>query len=147
MVLLSSYHLCSGQNPAIDSLKLVLANAREDTSKVNILIAICQNVYRSLPEDAISYGNEAKILSEKLDYQPGLANSCKYIGIGYYIQGNYGEAVNFWQQSLTSFEAVKDKVGVAFKSAGVAGIINLLFMFKVFVEKFPYIKGVAVSEL
>ena len=113
MVLLSSYHLCSGQNPAIDSLKLVLANAREDTSKVNILIAICQNEYRSSPKNAIIYGNEARILSEKLDYQLGLANSCKYIGMGYYFLGNYGEAVNFWQQSLSSFEEINDKVGIA----------------------------------
>ena len=113
MILLSSYHLCSGQNPTIDSLKLVLANAMEDTSKVNILIAICQNEYRSSPDHAILYGNEARILSEKLDYQRGLANAYKYIGMGYYFKGDYWETINYWQQSLTSFEAIADKVGIA----------------------------------
>ena len=41
------------------------------------------------------------------------ANAYKYIGMGYYFLGNYSETINFWQKSLTSFEAINDKVGIS----------------------------------
>ena len=33
--------------------------------------------------------------------------------MGYYFLGNYFETINFWQQSLNSFEAIHDKIGVS----------------------------------
>ena len=106
-------HLCVGQATTVDSLKMFLETAVEDTSKVNTLLAICRQEYRSSPVEAIFYGHEARILSEDLGYQKGLALAYKYIGMGYYFQGDYWETINFWQQSLNSFEAINDKVGVA----------------------------------
>jgi class 3 adenylate cyclase/tetratricopeptide (TPR) repeat protein len=105
--------LCLGQDPVLDSLKLVLENAAEDTNKVNTLIEICKLQYWQSPADAIVYGNEARALSQKLGYNKGLANAYKYIGMGHFSQGDYWETVNQWQQALSAFEAINDKVGIS----------------------------------
>lgn len=105
--------LCEGQSGTLDSLKTVLETAAADTNKVNTLIAICQEECRRSPTEAIFYGNEARTLSEELGYNKGLALAYKYIGMGYYFQGDYWETVNHWQQSLISFEAINDKVGIS----------------------------------
>lgn len=107
------YQLCDAQNTVIDSLKQVLYMSNEDTLKVNTLISICQNEYRSLPDSAIFHGNQALNLSEKLNYSKGIANAYKYIGMGTYFLGNYPETIELWQKSLSSFEEINDKVGVA----------------------------------
>lgn len=113
IIFLTISHLCSAQNNVIDSLKLVMGKYGEDTLKVKILITICQNEFRSEPDSAIIHGNIALKLSEKLKYGKGLAYSYKYIGMGYYFQGQYSETIIYWEKSLNSFEAINDKVGVS----------------------------------
>jgi len=113
LIFLFLSQLCLGQAAYVDSLKLLLETAPADTNKVNTLIAICVSEYRSTPADAIVYGNEARVLSERLGYDKGLALAYKYIGMGHYFQSDYWETVNQWQQALIAFEAISDKVGVA----------------------------------
>ena len=105
--------LCVGQISKLDSLKALIETAVEDTNKVNTLIAICQLEYRQTPVDAVFYGLEALDLSEKLNYQKGKALANKFIGLGYYFQGDYWETINHWQQSLSSYETINDKVGIS----------------------------------
>ena len=105
--------LCEGQGSMLDSLKTVLETAPADTNKVNTFIAICQLEYGQNPIEAVLYGHEALDLSKKLNYQKGMALANKYIGLGYYVKGDYWETINFWQQSLNNFEAINDKVGVS----------------------------------
>ena len=113
-----------GQAATVDSLKFLLETASEDTSKVNIFLAICRSEYRSSPVDAIFYGNEARALSEELYYNEGLAQAYKYIGMGYYFQGDYWETINYWQQSLTAFEAINDQVGVSNILNNIGAVYN-----------------------
>jgi len=113
VIFLAFYQICGAQNTNVDSLKLVLRSSKEDTTKVNTLISICKNEYRSLPDSAIVYGNEALSLAKKLNFGKGLAYAYKYIGMGYYFLGNYSETIKSWQQSLSNFEAINDKVGVS----------------------------------
>jgi serine phosphatase RsbU (regulator of sigma subunit)/lipopolysaccharide biosynthesis regulator YciM len=113
IIFLTLYQTAGAQNTLTDSLKQVLETTSEDTLRVNTLISICQSEYRSSPDSAIFYGNEALRLSEKLDFGKGSANAYKYIGMGYYFLGDYFETINFWQKSLNSFEAINDKIGVS----------------------------------
>ena len=113
LIFLCFSQLCLGQTDYLDSLKLLLETAPADTNKVNTLIAICQQEYRQTPVDVILYGHEALDLSEKLGFQKGAALANKFIGLAYYFQGDYWETINHWQQSLISFEALNDKVGIS----------------------------------
>jgi tetratricopeptide (TPR) repeat protein len=112
------------QTDHVDSLKLVLAIADADTNRINTLIKICISEYRSSPAEAIVYGNEARIISQRLEFKKGVALAFKYIGMGHYFQGDYWEAVNQWQQSLAAFEANNDKVGVSSILNNIGAVYN-----------------------
>ena len=112
IVVLNTTSYATKTNP-VDSLKALLKLHNEDTVRVNTLLALSSNAFRSAPEEAIRYGTEAKELSERLNFKKGLAYAQKSIGMGYYFQGNYSETLFYWQQSLKTFELAGDKLGVA----------------------------------
>ena len=91
----------------------VIENAGEDTSRVNALNALGYSLYRTKPGEAIRYGAEAVELASKLGYQKGLAEAYKIEGLGYYMQGNYTEALRNWEPSLRLFELLEDQQGIA----------------------------------
>lgn len=105
--------LCYPQGEQIDSLKKVVATAPDDTVKVENLLALSKKLFGSSPKDAVVYALTAKQLSEKLDYVKGLAYAYKNIGMGYYWQGDYLNAINNYRLALSVFDSIGDKVGVA----------------------------------
>lgn len=105
--------LSFAQELSSDSLKQVLASAKEDSNKVNTLLALSKNLFSTSPDEALSYSILARDLSEKIVYKKGVAYSLKSIGKAYYTQGKYLEALDNWHQSLDQFKANGDKVGVA----------------------------------
>lgn len=105
--------ISSAQDPGLDSLKQVLKNQAQDTSRVNTLNDIAYILYRISPDEAVDYGLEAKQLSEKIDFKEGLAQAYKMIGLGYFMQGNYMEALRNWEPALELFEQFGDDQLVA----------------------------------
>jgi class 3 adenylate cyclase len=103
----------TAQTRQADSLKLILKSSREDTLKVNTLISLSGSLVKTDAKEALRYANEAKVLAEKLDFQRGQAYALKSIGMGYYFQGNYIETLLYWQQSLSVFQSIGDKLGIA----------------------------------
>ena len=91
--------------------------------KVDNLIQLSRKVSSLDPPKAIYYGTQAKDLAIELDYKVGLANALKYIGMVYYVQGQNIETVTYWEQSLSVFESIGDKVGIANMLSNV-GVIN-----------------------
>jgi class 3 adenylate cyclase/Tfp pilus assembly protein PilF len=94
-------------------LKKVIAKAKDDSLKVKSINALCKAYFSTNPSESVRYGNEAKKLSEKLKYKRGLAQSLKNIGIGYYQQGKYANAITNWDQAMAVWDSLGDKVGVA----------------------------------
>jgi len=101
------------QDKQIDSLKAVIAAAEEDTIKVRSLLSLASYYYRAEPGRAIEIGSEAKNLSEQLNFQNGLAYAFKCIGMGYYFQSNFIEALVNWERSYGVFESSGDRNGMA----------------------------------
>jgi len=110
LILYGSGH---AQTREADSLKSLLKSAKEDTTRVNSLIALSGTLLRSNSGEALRYANEAKTLADKLGFRKGQAYALKSIGMGYYFQGNYIETLLYWQQSLETFQSVGDKLGIA----------------------------------
>ncbi|MES2848495.1 MAG: tetratricopeptide repeat protein, partial [Bacteroidota bacterium] len=96
-----------------DSLKRILATNIPDTARVDVLIALCRTVSHTSPDSSITIAASAKELAEKIGYKPGLALAIKNMGIGYYLQGKYKEAVLTWEQAIGIYTQVGDKKGVA----------------------------------
>ncbi len=105
--------IASAQYSEVDSLKVILENLDEDSSKVNTLNDIAYILYRTSPGEAVTYGSEAKLLAEKINFRKGLAEANKTIGLGYYMQGNYMEAIKNWEPALEFYEQAGDEQLVA----------------------------------
>ena len=84
-----------------------------DTALVNSLNQQSKKQFSVDPERAINLADEAKDLAEKINFLKGKALALKNIGLGYYYQGKYLEALQNWQESLSVFEEIKDQKGIA----------------------------------
>jgi len=96
-----------------DSLLKVLEQSKEDTLKVQTLLSLAATYYRSNPDSAISYAEQAKSLAERIKYSKGLAYAYKSRGMGYYFQGDYRMALHDWQLSLNTFKEINNLLGVS----------------------------------
>ncbi|WP_445955615.1 adenylate/guanylate cyclase domain-containing protein [Yeosuana sp.] len=102
------------QNTKIDSLKSIVETRAKDTSMVNALNALSNEVLNN--EDisqSIIYAKKANELANQLNYQKGLAYSLKNIGLVQYYQGKYLDVLNSWSRSLKVFETIHDTIGIA----------------------------------
>jgi serine phosphatase RsbU (regulator of sigma subunit)/Tfp pilus assembly protein PilF len=90
-----------------------LGKMKDDSLKVNLLTDICDSLYRTKPVETIKYGTTALELARSVKFQKGEAYALKYIGMGYFQQGDFVNTLVFFQQSLEVFEIIDDKNGIA----------------------------------
>ncbi|MBK8585998.1 MAG: tetratricopeptide repeat protein [Bacteroidetes bacterium] len=96
-----------------DSLRQVLSTTIADTTRVNVLNALSKAYCNDNPDTAVTIGASSRDLAEKIKFKPGQALALKQMGIAFYLQGKYIDAVNHWQQALEVYKSIGDKVGVA----------------------------------
>ena len=102
------------QNTTIDSLTNILQTGQQDTLRVAALNALSSEVLNN--EDisgARKYALEAVSLATDLNYMIGKALAQKNAGMTYYYEGEYLKVLEYWTQSLESFERAKDSLGIA----------------------------------
>src|SRR6476659_25157 len=102
--------LCAGHAYAQETAD---ADFTRDTTRINTLIQKSKELFNIDPAGAINLANEAKALATKVEYPRGEALALKNIGLAYYFQGKYVETLNYWKQSLSVYEAIKDEDGIA----------------------------------
>ena len=88
-------------------------NYQADTAKVSKLLAESKAFYVNEPDKVIRLNDEAKQIAERAGFEQGVAYALKNIGIAYYFKSNYVEALQYYNQSLDKFKALKDNVGIA----------------------------------
>ena len=84
-----------------------------DTATVNKLLDESRKYFTDSPAKAIELATHARTLAQELHFIRGEAYALKNIGIAWYFQGKYFEALDFYQQSLNAFTEIKDYVGIA----------------------------------
>lgn len=84
-----------------------------DSNKVNAILELASNYYRSNNDEAIRLGNEAKDLATEINYVVGLGYANKTIGIGYYYKRNNVEALLSWEEALVNFQSINFQKGTA----------------------------------
>ncbi|MFM2327808.1 MAG: hypothetical protein RIR31_2010, partial [Bacteroidota bacterium] len=87
--------------------------AEGDTTFVNSLLQQSKGYFTDSPAKAIALATQAKVLAENIHFQKGEAYALKNIGITYYYQGKYIEALEHYRQSLKIFKDIADNVGIA----------------------------------
>lgn len=96
----------------IDSLKNELVKTKEDTNRVKLLITLGNEVgYQDL-NGALKYGLEGLALSQKLNYQQGIASTSYMIGYTYSDLGNYSKGDSFLNFAEQKFKQLADKRGL-----------------------------------
>jgi class 3 adenylate cyclase/tetratricopeptide (TPR) repeat protein len=98
---------------------------KEDTASVNAILQKSKNLLNVSQDSAIIVATQAKNISEKINYPLGKAKALKNIGIGYYRQSKYLEAINYWTESLKVYESLDDQNGIANISNNMAAVFSL----------------------
>ena len=99
---------------AIDSLHSVLRTEREDTNKVWTLDILSATLFRAFRYDeARKYADDMLLLSGKIGFIRGTSNALVDIGLSYYGQSNYNEALKNYFAALKIREelGVKERIG------------------------------------
>lgn len=112
LVLLFSFSAGSFAN-GIDSLKNLLKTSLADSTRIDVLNALSVSYFTDNPDTSIVIAVSAKALAEKINYKPGLALALKNMGRGYYMKGEYVDAIKKWQLALDVYRQMNDKSGVA----------------------------------
>jgi adenylate cyclase len=102
--------ISQASNLNVDSLKALLAKTKNDTAKIEILNLL--SFKTDQPEEAIRYGRNAEELSNRIGYKKGSAEAIKNIGLGYFNQGDYINALKLYQQALVAYDSLGDKFGM-----------------------------------
>ena len=118
--------LCWSQSEKIDSLKTAIPNQKADSTKVDALLDLSNLLFRTEPDSAIIYAEQAKRLASKIDYQKGLGYALKNIGLAYYVKSDYVEVLNYWEQSLKKFISIDDQLGISNLNSNI-GVVYLNF--------------------
>ena len=117
----------SAQPFRIDSLKTVLTQARDDSSKIEIMVELSASFRSNQPDSAIEYSKKALLLAEKSTCMTCKARALSSAGIINEIVGNYEKALDFHLQSLKISESIGNKklmasnynnLGIVYKKQG-----------------------------
>jgi adenylate cyclase len=90
-----------------------IIHAQQDTATVNKMLAQSKITMGADPMKSIEEAEAAIKLAERIDFPVGAAMGHKQVGIVYYMQAKYSEALDQWMQSLSIFEKANDENGIA----------------------------------
>jgi class 3 adenylate cyclase/Flp pilus assembly protein TadD len=96
-----------------DSLKNLISKSAQDSIRVNLLNALCKSYFNDNPDTSVVIAGTSQKIAEKIDFKSGLALALKNMGIAYYLQGKYIDAINTWQQAIVVYKKIGDTKGVA----------------------------------
>ncbi len=120
--LLACANTVSAQGPKTDSILGILNRVKEDSNKVVMLNKLFGDFIYTRPEKSIGFARQALALSQKLNWEKGIANSYHCIGHFYLTQGDYPKCLEAWLTTLKIREKIHDKKGIALANGNI-GII------------------------
>lgn len=100
---------CPAQNSQTDSLKRMLAVARQDTSRINLYNKIADRLKEIHPDSTLLYADKAAVLSSKEKYPSGMANAYMNKGNANLILGRHPEALANFKKAQSQYEILLDK--------------------------------------
>ncbi len=108
------------QNKTIDSLKYLVATAKEDTNKIWLLQALSSNYVWSFADTAILYAQQGLQLAQKLRFKPGEAWCMDNLSTAFSTLGSYSLGSHWGFNSLSLFKTLNDTMGMSFALGGLS---------------------------
>ncbi|MBN4051369.1 tetratricopeptide repeat protein, partial [bacterium AH-315-M05] len=112
----------NAQQNKIDSLKQVLKTAKEDTTRIKVLIQLSKQYWYTKPDTAYVIAKNAYTIAEKGDHRKQMAGATNSIAVSLYFRGDYLNALKHWLNSLKIYEELNDKKWIS-ASLGNIGIV------------------------
>ncbi len=138
-------------NPRTDSLQNVLKTAKEDTVKISLLNALCFELRKESPAEAIQFAEQALKSANDLHFKKGIAESLKNMGLVYSLSSNTKKALECYLESLTILNETGDKKEIIQTLAGTAELYKKQKNFDKAIEfyssAFKLSEEIAASEL
>ncbi|MDQ6757588.1 MAG: tetratricopeptide repeat protein [Bacteroidota bacterium] len=123
LFLLSIAFVFNSSAQIIDSLKRALAIAKEDTTKVNILVLL--SYYDGSYENGLKLSQEALALAKKIKYEKGEAESMHQLANQFRIVNNYILALHYYIESLKIKERLNDQAGYSRSLSGIGSVYRI----------------------
>jgi two-component system, NtrC family, sensor kinase len=146
LIVLFSFLLSIGyaqDRQIIDSLKLELAVARHDTSKVLAGMRLSVRYWNINPDSSLFYGQQSLTLAQRIHYYYGVSQLHQVLGNTYRIKGDYAKAVGLAYKGLEIAEK-NQLTGPTFECLNVIGL--LYKDFKDYSKAIDYLKrGLALT--
>ena len=113
--------LLKGQPSEVDSLEQLLTHIQGDTNKVIVLNELADIYHSKQTDSSLHYSSLALSLSKSLNYQRGIAESCKNQGSAYFFNKQFSEAIDNFQRILSMYQKWNDQKGLAwvYRALGV----------------------------
>src|SRR5580698_6882362 len=93
----------------IDSMKLALTKAKEDSIRLNLMISMMAIYERYKPEEGLTYQKPALEIANKINQKIGIARAKDKIGRMYWRIGKFNEAYKYHFDALNIYNEVGDK--------------------------------------
>ena len=114
LILLIISTVSLSQKNIVDSLKIELTKAKDDTNKVILLNKISREyINGNLFNDANPILEKSIDLSKKLNFKKGLAHAFHNLGVLHMYQSNYTQAISNYNNALDIRTDIKDIQGIA----------------------------------
>jgi len=136
-------YLSSGQ--AKKEVKIDAGKSVGDTADINRLIKLSFSYYKKGQLDQTSiYAQQALVLSKKINYKSGLAQSANLAGEMLHQKGNYSEALTYFNAALLISQELKDSI---IQSTSFIGLGNTYAYMGEYVKALEYfLKGLVIEE-
>ena len=108
------------QTPWIDSIKKVVTTQKEDTNKVASLMNISDAYHFTNPDSALSYGQKALSLAEKLNSDTYMFWSIVSITGSLYVLGNYALELDYAYKALPLAKKINTPYTIGYSTGMLA---------------------------
>jgi len=122
LILFTSTGFVAGQDHVVDSIITVLKNDRNDSVKVKHLNFLSLKCFNSDPDSSIRLSSRALLLSQKIKWEKGIAQSNHQLGLSNYTKGDFAIAFSFYNEAVEYWKKLNEKGGLS-KSLGQIGNI------------------------
>ena len=114
------FHTAFGQIKEIDSLNRLLALAKEDTAKVQVLVAL--SFYDQSFENGLRLAQQGLELAKKINYKKGEAQSLHQIANQFSFVNNFPLALHYLIESLKIKEQLNDQEGYSRSLSAIGSV-------------------------
>jgi two-component sensor histidine kinase/tetratricopeptide (TPR) repeat protein len=108
-VFISNIQLSFAQNHQIDSLLALLKTDKEDTNKVKHLVDLSNTYLLQENDKSLNYGKQALLLAQAINFKEGVAAAFNNIGMSYYNEENFPEAIKNFKAAIQIREEASNK--------------------------------------